>query len=183
MVLHRPRCLHVLADAGPKAGLYTALYYTVPVFSFLRAPSRAGIVVTLCLVVLAAPALSVLMRRRATSVGVRDPLRAGGRRSLSRAAAHANGAATLQRVYDARPLPRGPVIELPYWSDERGLSPARGIYAAVHRSLAAAGERLQRSHSPGLSRQRAAAQRVSEPRFVRHSRKASAPGMRCFTST
>ena len=50
---------------GPKAYLYTLLYYTVPVFSFLRAPSRAGIVVTLCLVVLAAPALVVLMRRRA----------------------------------------------------------------------------------------------------------------------
>ena len=43
------------------------LYYTVPVFSFLRAPSRAGIVVTLCLVVLAAPALIVLMRRRAAN--------------------------------------------------------------------------------------------------------------------
>ena len=52
---------------GPKAGLYTLLYYTVPVFSFLRAPSRAGIVVTLCLVVLAAPALIVLMRRRAVN--------------------------------------------------------------------------------------------------------------------
>ena len=41
---------------GPKAGLYTLLYYTVPVFSFLRAPSRAGIVVT-C-------AWSCLRRRR-----------------------------------------------------------------------------------------------------------------------
>ena len=52
---------------GPKAGLYTLLYYTVPVFSFLRAPSRAGIVVTLCLVVLAAPALIALMRRQAAN--------------------------------------------------------------------------------------------------------------------
>jgi hypothetical protein len=53
---------------GPQAYLYTALYYTVPVFSFLRAPSRAGIVVTLCLVVLAAPASIVLMRRKAHNV-------------------------------------------------------------------------------------------------------------------
>src|SRR5204862_8117537 len=52
---------------GPQAYLYTLLYYTIPVFSFLRAPSRAGIVVTLCLVVLAAPALIVLMRRKATN--------------------------------------------------------------------------------------------------------------------
>jgi hypothetical protein len=102
---------------GPKAGLYTALYYTVPVFSFLRAPSRAGIVVTLCLVVLAAPALSVLMRRRAINVTftilfvlvVAD---------LYRAPLRMRTAPPLSSVYTTlASLPRGPVIELPYWSD------------------------------------------------------------------
>ncbi len=37
---------------GPAAGLYTLFYNTIPVFSFLRAPARIGIVVTLALVVL-----------------------------------------------------------------------------------------------------------------------------------
>jgi hypothetical protein len=38
---------------GPDAGLYTVFYYTVPVFSFLRAPARIGIVVVACLTVFA----------------------------------------------------------------------------------------------------------------------------------
>ena len=109
---------------GPKAGLYTALYYTVPVFSFLRAPSRAGIVVTLCLVVLAAPALIALMRRPPSR------LRFGGTSAafaillvlvvadLYRAPLRMREAPPLPNVYRtlAR-LPRGPVIELPYWSE------------------------------------------------------------------
>ncbi|MFN8058944.1 MAG: hypothetical protein U0Q12_07245 [Vicinamibacterales bacterium] len=36
---------------GPRAGLYTALFHTLPVFAFLRAPARFGILVTLSLVV------------------------------------------------------------------------------------------------------------------------------------
>jgi len=102
---------------GPKAGLYTVLYYTVPVFSFLRAPSRTGIVVTLCLVVLAAPALIRLMNRRAAGtmfavlfvLAVADTYRAPLR--MREAPPVPEAYRTLAR------LPRGPVIELPYWSE------------------------------------------------------------------
>ena len=45
----RSRVLTFWASLGPRAGLYTVLYYAVPVFSFLRAPERMGIVVMLCL--------------------------------------------------------------------------------------------------------------------------------------
>ena len=48
---------------GPKAGLYSVLYQVVPVFTFLRAPARTGIVVTLCLVVLASFAVARLLER------------------------------------------------------------------------------------------------------------------------
>jgi len=101
---------------GPKAYLYTVLYNTVPVFSFLRAPSRAGIVVTLCLVVLAAPALIVLMRRKAQHVAfavlfvlvVAD---------LYRAPLRIREAPPLPNVYRTLAgLPKAPVIELPYWA-------------------------------------------------------------------
>ena len=110
---------------GPKAGLYTLLYYTIPVFSFLRAPSRTGIVVTLCLVVLAAPALVKMMNRPPSRT------RSGATRramfallfvlvvaDLYRAPLRMREAPPLPSVYHtlAR-LPRGPVIELPYWSD------------------------------------------------------------------
>ncbi len=47
---------------GPKAGLYMALFYAVPVMSFLRAPARIGIIVVLALAVLAALALARLWR-------------------------------------------------------------------------------------------------------------------------
>ena len=102
---------------GPKAGLYTLLYYTVPVFSFLRAPSRTGIVVTLCLVVLAAPALVTLMNRRNRNL-VFAVLLVLVTADLYRAPLRMREAPPLPRVYAtlAR-LPRGPVIELPYWSE------------------------------------------------------------------
>lgn len=50
---------------GPAAGLYTAFFHTIPVFSFLRAPGRIGIVVVLCLSVFAAVAVRRLIEGRA----------------------------------------------------------------------------------------------------------------------
>ena len=102
---------------GPKAGLYTFFYYTIPVFSFLRAPSRTGIVVTLCLVVLAAPALIRVMnwRRGQTMfvvlfvLAIADTYRAPLR--MREGPPVPDAYRTLAR------LPRGPVIEVPFWSD------------------------------------------------------------------
>jgi hypothetical protein len=55
--------LALWASLGPRAGLYTVLYYSIPVFSFLRAPERMGIVVMLCLAVLSAYAVRALRQR------------------------------------------------------------------------------------------------------------------------
>lgn len=100
---------------GPNAGLYTLLHNTVPVFSFLRAPSRTGVVVTLCLVVLAAPAMMKLMAgRRRTAVFAALLVLAIA--DLYRAPLRLSEAPPLPRVYQTlAQLPRGPVIELPYW--------------------------------------------------------------------
>jgi hypothetical protein len=101
---------------GPAAGLYTVLYYTVPVLSFVRAPSRAGIVVTLCLVVLAAPAVIALMRRKAinTTFAILFVLVCA---DLYRAPLRMRQAPPLPKAYEtlAR-LPKAPVIELPFWN-------------------------------------------------------------------
>ena len=102
---------------GPKAGLYTLLYYTIPVFSFLRAPSRTGIVVTLCLVVLATPALLRLMDlgNRRVIFGVLFALAIA---DTYRAPLRMREAPPLPGVYRALArLPRGPVMELPFWSE------------------------------------------------------------------
>jgi hypothetical protein len=50
------------ASFGPAAGLYSLLF-RIPLFSFLRAPSRFGLVVTMALAVLAALALATWWRR------------------------------------------------------------------------------------------------------------------------
>ena len=101
---------------GPAAGLYTLLYNTVPVFSFLRAPTRAGIVVTLCLVVLAAPAMVAIMKRRgARLAGTTLLLLACA--DLYRAPLRMREAPPVSSVYRTlATLPKGPVIELPYWA-------------------------------------------------------------------
>lgn len=62
------------ASLGPKAGLYTLLFYTVPVFSLLRAPARFGILVVLALVMLAAVALGRWLQTRSPAAGRRVPL-------------------------------------------------------------------------------------------------------------
>ena len=100
---------------GPVAGLYTLLHNTIPVLSFLRAPSRTGIVVTLCLVVLA----SVVIARWTE----------GRRGRMAFAVLFVLAIADLVQaplgMRDARPLPgaystlatlpRGPVAEFPFW--------------------------------------------------------------------
>ncbi len=101
---------------GPDAGLYTALYYTVPVFSFLRAPSRAGIVVTLCLVVLAAPAMIAIMKRRGLNAAF-AVLLVLVTLDLYRAPLRTREAPPLAKAYTTlATLPKAPTIELPFWA-------------------------------------------------------------------
>ena len=50
---------------GPDAGLYSLFYNTIPVFSFLRAPGRIGIIVVMCLAVFAGIALRAFLQHRA----------------------------------------------------------------------------------------------------------------------
>jgi hypothetical protein len=93
--------LTLWASFGPKAGLYSLLYYTIPLFSFLRAPSRLGPVVMMTIAVLAA-------------VGVRHLLA----RSSSHRQAMAAAVLTLLAVTELNQVPfgweRAPVLPQPY---------------------------------------------------------------------
>ena len=109
--------LTLWATLGPRAGLYSLFYYTIPVFSLLRAPERMGIVVTLSAAVLAAFAVR--------SIGDRFP----ARRRLIAIVACAAAAIELNdlpfdwRQADPIPagyrllagMPRGPVVEFPFF--------------------------------------------------------------------
>jgi hypothetical protein len=107
------------ASFGPQAGLYRVLYH-LPAFSFLRAPSRLGLVVVLCLAVFAAFAIREILERLT-----------GRGRALGAAIAIAAGIADLAIVplvwYRAPTLPsgysllamspRGPLAEFPFYGD------------------------------------------------------------------
>jgi hypothetical protein len=55
--------LALWSSFGPAAGLYSVLYYTIPVFSLLRAPARFGLAVTLALSVFTAAGVALILRR------------------------------------------------------------------------------------------------------------------------
>ncbi len=105
------------ASFGPDAGLYRVLFETIPVFSFLRAPARIGIVVTLALVVLGSHVLAPWLRSR-TRPGT------WAAAMVVLAALELNGA-PLTGLREAPPvpeayrrlatLPRGPLAEFPYY--------------------------------------------------------------------
>ena len=127
----RPRGIAVLyavitllaawTSLGPNAGLYTLLYRAVPVFAWLRAPARFGVLVALGLSVLAGLALAHLLPRTrragfaAAAIGVLATLEL----------------ATPLRFREVQPfapayrvlatLPPGPVIELPFLSQDNEL--------------------------------------------------------------
>jgi hypothetical protein len=107
------------ASFGPKAGLYTVLYYTIPVFTFLRAPGRFGILVVLALGVLTLVALQTLLERRPP----RTQMLAGGLVALLFTAEFTTAPIRLEDAPPSVPaahqrlatLPRGAVVELPFW--------------------------------------------------------------------
>lgn len=102
---------------GPDAGLYRLFYESIPIFSFLRAPSRMGILVTLSLVVFAAAGMKLLLNR------VSRPRLATGLLAVVATAELVAAPLAQFRVADPFPdvyktlatLPRGAVAEFPYW--------------------------------------------------------------------
>ncbi len=102
---------------GPRAVLYTVLFRTVPVFSFLRAPGRMGLVVALALAVMAAFAVASL---RAWAPGRRRLITGA---LLVAALVDLNGLPVDWRLAEPVPpgyvllagMPRGPVAEFPFF--------------------------------------------------------------------
>ena len=102
---------------GPDAGLYAWLHNAVPVFSWLRAPSRLGLVVVLALAVLGGFAIVTLLARTRRPVLVSTLLVLVTMADLFVAPLYMVEAKPLAPAYDflAR-WPRGPVAEFPFFS-------------------------------------------------------------------
>ncbi len=106
------------ASFGPAAGLYTVLYYTIPLFPFLRAPSRLGPVVMMAIAILAAVGVRRLLRRlspdrhtiAATAITVMALL------ELNLVPFNWERAPALPQPYTfLAQLPRAPVAEFPFY--------------------------------------------------------------------
>lgn len=115
------------ASFGPSAGLYTALYEIVPLFAWLRAPARFGLIVAFGLAVLAGTAVSTFTQR------FKRPGVAAAVLALV-AAAELIVPSNLREMDGFEPvygmlaaLPRGPVIETPFYYIE-GMFPLHAKY-------------------------------------------------------
>jgi len=100
---------------GPSAGLYAALYKAIPLFAWLRAPSRFGIVVVLSLAVLGAVAFSAWLRRVPRPSATFAALLALSCAELV-VPLNMPEVPPLEPVYaKLQTVPPGPVIELPFF--------------------------------------------------------------------
>ena len=106
---------------GPPAGLYTMLYKAVPMLSWLRTPSRFGLLVTFGLSILAGLTVRgiVTARTRGTLVGVAIAALAVLESLVPLGLSNAIPVAPVYRVLAT--LPSGPVIEMPFYYPKVGL--------------------------------------------------------------
>jgi hypothetical protein len=100
---------------GPRAGLYAALYRTMPLFVWLRAPSRFGLIVVFGLAVLGGLAVSAWLRRRTRPGAAFALLAALGCAELAVPLNMPEVPATEPVYARLKALPPGPVIELPFF--------------------------------------------------------------------
>ncbi len=116
------------ASFGPDFGLYTALFNTIPVFSFLRAPARMGIITTLSLTVLAAIALASWPRLTQRAVPAAIVALIVTAELMPAPLVMLRDAHPVEKAYQALSmLPRGPVAEFPYFY-ERQTWPRHSLY-------------------------------------------------------
>jgi hypothetical protein len=109
------------ASFGPRGLLYAALYHVVPMFEWLRAPARFGLIVGFGLSVLAGVAVAHLLGR------IRQPAAMAAALVVVTAGELAvpvrmSPAPPVEPVYRTlATLPRGPVIEMPFFYPQVGL--------------------------------------------------------------
>jgi hypothetical protein len=104
------------ASLGPKAGLYSVLHEGIVLFSWLRAPSRIGILVTMALCVLAGFAVERLVRNLRRGHMVAAGLVVIALADLIVAPLSLNEAGPLPQAYRVlAQSPSGPVAEFPFF--------------------------------------------------------------------
>jgi hypothetical protein len=121
------------ASLGPDAGLYTALTATSPAFSLFRAPSRFGLIVAFGLCVLAGLSISALLARlHGRAPALATVLLAGAAVAELKVPLSFSPAPPIEPAYRAlAALPRGPVIEIPFYSTRFAAERTRYMLAST----------------------------------------------------
>jgi hypothetical protein len=108
--------LAVWVSIGPDGGLYRALYSAVPGFTFMRAPSRFGLLVVLSLSILAGTGIARLLARRSHASWIALVLSAFTVAELL-VPLRLTPVPPVERVYQVLATqPRGAVLDLPVYS-------------------------------------------------------------------
>ena len=107
---------------GPSAGLYTALYHAVPVFVWLRAPARFGLIVAFALSVLAGVAVAAILSRVKRATLATAMLSIGAAAELGVTFPLVDATPVLPVYRTLATLQRAPVIEMPFFYPAVGLS-------------------------------------------------------------
>ena len=173
----------------PPPGCTRVLYHVVPLFTFLRAPSRFGLLRRGAVpgrvrgVRAPAPARRTCGARAWAAGGVAIAV-AGDRRTERRAVPLGARAAGLRPATRCWPrMPRAPLAEFPFYG-ERIAFPLHAQYMVLSTSpLDAARQRLQRLHSAGFPRGRPSSRLVSVERHVRRARRSTASATSPCTGT
>ncbi len=139
------------ASFGPAAGLYTMLYEVVPGFGLLRAPGRFALVVAFGLAVFAGIAIGWLLERvpRALAVACVLAVLTAAELKVPLNLPEAQPVEPVYRVLAT--LPRGAVIEMPFFYPASRIVSTHEIHGRVDRALDAARQRIQRLHPARLS--------------------------------
>jgi hypothetical protein len=103
------------ASFGPKAGLYTALYETVPVFSLLHAPSRLGLLVVLVASVMGGVAVAWLAGTGRRAVLVSGGILIATLVDLAVMPLHVESRRSFAAYASLAEWPAGPVAEFPFF--------------------------------------------------------------------
>ena len=113
--------LALWASFGPGAGLYSALYHTVPGFTLMRAPARFGLVVTFSLAILAGFGVHSLLARVRQATLIAAMLAIVAVAELAEVLRWSDVPPVSPAYQKLATLPRGPVIEMPFFWPEVGL--------------------------------------------------------------
>src|SRR5262249_10277705 len=109
------------ASFGPAAGLYSVLYDTMPLFVWLRAPARFGVLTGFGLAVLTGIAMSGWLKRTAppSLLALVVALIAAGELAVPLRFPPVQPVAPVYRMLAT--LPRGAVIEMPFYYPQVGV--------------------------------------------------------------